>query len=338
MSTQVQTTTNNKAESIIEMVGKEQAGFKELFKTQKAFDKFKSNFRLITVKNPDLLDSLIFPNGEFKTIEGKRSLFMALYQAAHDGLYIDGKRSALVPFKITIKNNGVDAKIDTVQYFPMVYGIREKVFEYTEMLLEAQIVYSNDLFEWEQGDNPKLIHRPSLELDDNAKPLAVYAVARKNGKVVDRVVMRIGEINKIMKGSKAGFKQKWDKAANRYATDEKGEPIGEVIGIWRDHWEEMAKKTAIRRLAKQLPLVDEVETIIEQVDQFYQPERKNVTPQSDEQQPQNFSAALEQQQPNSLKTNIVDGVDQTTCEVIQDNADFKINPAAQAAAQENFDV
>ena len=314
MSTQLQTTTNNKAELIIDMLGKEQSGFRDLFKTQKAFDKFKSNFRLMTVKNPDLLNKLMTPDGVFKTVEGKRTLFMALYQAAHDGLCVDGKRAALVPFNVSV---GSGEKIDTIQYFPMVYGIREKVFEYTEMLLEAQIVYSNDLFEWEQGDNPKLIHKPSLELDDNARPLAVYAVARKDGKVVDRTVMRIGEINKIMKGSKAGFKQKWDKATNRYATDAKGDPIGEVVGIWKDHWEERAKKTAIRRLAKQLPLVDEVETIIEQVDQYYQNGRKDVTPQTDEQQPQNFTAALDQQQPNSLQTNIVDGVDQATGEVLQ---------------------
>ncbi|RTL11260.1 MAG: hypothetical protein EKK54_07995 [Neisseriaceae bacterium] len=36
--------------------------------------------------------------------------------------------------------------------------------------------------------------------------------------------------------------------------------------------------------------------------------------------------------------NIVNGVDQATGEVVDDNADFEINPAAQSAAQENFDV
>lgn len=316
MSTQLQTTTNNKAELIIDMLGKEQSGFRDLFKTQKAFDKFKSNFRLMTVKNPDLLNKLMTPDGSFKTVEGKRTLFMALYQAAHDGLCVDGKRAALVPFSLSVGSGDDKQKIDTIQYFPMVYGIREKVFEYTEMLLEAQIVYSNDLFEWEQGDNPKLIHKPSLELDDNARPLAVYAVARKDGKVVDRVVMRIGEINKIMKGSKAGFKQKW--VNNKPQYDEKGNPIGEVIGIWKDHWEEMAKKTAIRRLSKQLPLVDEVESIIETVDQYYdeQSPRKDVTPVNNDNQPQNFANALEQQPANNLDT-VVNGVDQATGEVIE---------------------
>lgn len=283
MTTQVQSTSTNQAEMIIAAISKEQAGFREVFKTQKAFDKFKSNFRLMTVKNPDILGDLILPNGEFKTKEGKQSLFMSLFQAAHDGLVIDGKRSALVLFNQNQEDaNGNKIKIKTVQYFPMVLGIREKVYEFTGMLLEAQIVYSNDIFDWEQGDNPKLIHKPSLELDENAKPLAVYAVARKDGQVVDRVVMRIAEINKIMKSSKSGFKQEWDKSKNKYKVDASGQPIGEVVGIWKDHWEEMAKKTAIRRLAKQLPLVEEVEAIIENVDQYYQkPLLKNVTPQND---------------------------------------------------------
>lgn len=304
MSTQVQAASSNQAEMIIATISKEQAGFREVFKTQKAFDKFKSNFRLMTVKNPDILGDLILPNGEFKTKEGKQSLFMSLFQAAHDGLVIDGKRSALVLFNQNQEDiNGKKVKIKTVQYFPMVLGIREKVYEFTGMLLEAQIVYSNDYFEWEQGDNPKLIHKPSLELDDTAKPLAVYAVARKDGQVVDRVVMRIAEINKITRSSKSGFKQEWDKAANRYKTDATGNPVGEVVGIWKDHWEEMAKKTAIRRLAKQLPLVEEVESIIESVDQYYQDTpRKNVTQLNDPSQdnksrPTSFISATEKTDP-----------------------------------------
>lgn len=36
--------------------------------------------------------------------------------------------------------------------------------------------------------------------------------------------------------------------------------------------------------------------------------------------------------------NIVDGVDQATGEVVGNEGDFEINPAAQAAAQDNFDV
>jgi recombination protein RecT len=289
---QVQTTTNNKAESIIALLQTEQVGFRELFKTQKAFDKFTSNFRLMTVKQPEI-SALI------DTQDGKKTLFTSLYQAAHDGLVIDGKRAALVLFN---QKSG-SQWIKTVQYFPMVLGIREKVFEYTGMLLEAQIVYSNDIFEWEQGDNPKLVHKPSLMIDEAAKPVVVYAVARKDGLVVDRVVMRIAEIEKIMRSSKSG----WDKDTQSSK------------GIWKDHWEEMAKKTAIRRLAKQLPLVDEVQSIIEQVDQDYQQERKNVTPLEDD-KPSSFAAALEDTPSDTVQT------------TISEEPEFEINPDAAAQA------
>lgn len=318
MTTQVQTTTNNNAERIIAALQQEQAGFRELFKTQKAFDKFKSNFRLMTVKNPEI--GLLV-----NTVEGKKSLFMALFQAAHDGLMVDGKRSALVVFNQTIKDNGNEFKIKTVQYMPMVLGIREKTYEYMGILLSAHVVYTGDDFEWEEGDNPKLVHKPSLDLDDSATPRIVYAVARKDGVVIDRVVMRIGEINKIMRSSKSGFKQKW--VNNRPVYDDKGVAVGDIIGMWKDHWAEMAKKTAVRRLAKQLPLVEKLSDIIERDDSDYVETNSRVSDTSVA--PYVGSVADESEQPDV----ITDGVNQTTGEI---EGDFKINPDAANAAENEF--
>jgi len=212
--------------------------FKTLFKTPKAFNKFVSSFRLVTATNPEIMQDAAHP-------EHKKALFSSLYKAAHDGLIIDGQRAALVLFNSKIKSGGVEKWVKIPQYMPMIKGIREKIFEFTGMLIEDQIVYANDTFEWEQGDNPKLIHKPTLNAE-LGQPIAVYAVARKDNLVVDRCVMRIAEVDKIMRSSKSGV----DKAT------------GKPAGIWRDWWEEMAKKTVVRRLAKQLPLVDEIDEII----------------------------------------------------------------------------
>lgn len=109
--------------------------------------------------------------------------------------------------------------------------------------------------------------------------------------------------------------------------------------IWHLHFDIMALKTAIKQTSKFIQVPYEVAQALT-MDDLADRRRDaiDVTSVNSSTQPQNFSAALEQQQPNSLKTNIVDGVDQATGEVVDDNANFEINPAAQAAAQGQFDV
>jgi recombination protein RecT len=303
-------TTNLTAEKIITMLQAEQAGFRELFNTNKAFDKFVSNFRLISVKNPEITECM-------KTDEGKKSLFTSLFQAANDGLLVDGKRSALVIFN-TKDKSGVKRKL--VQYMPMVFGIREIIYESAGVLIDAQIIYEGDEYVWEQGDYPKLIHKPSVELSDNPKPLLVYAVARKDGVVIDRVVMRLSEIDKIMKSSKSGFEKVWDSKTNSYAVDSKGNLIGNPIGIWKDHWAEMAKKTAVRRLSKQLPLSEKAEQLMDRIDSDFI-DIKQTIPTVETQ----LSAV------NDIATALTKKNNVAEIEII--NNDFEIDPAAIAQAE-----
>ncbi len=105
----------------------------------------------------------------------------------------------------------------------------------------AEVVCQNDVFEYEQGLEPKLRHVPAR--GDRGELTDAYAVAWFKNGTKQFVVMSLDEIEKIRRGSKQGGS-----------------------GPWKDHFNEMAKKTAIRRLSKQLPLSPEIRVTLDQLD------------------------------------------------------------------------
>ncbi|WP_114146687.1 recombination protein RecT, partial [Escherichia coli] len=93
--------------------------------------------------------------------------------------------------------------------------------------LSARVVREGDEFRFEFGLDEKLIHRPGE--NEDAPVTHVYAVARLKDGGTQFEVMTRKQIELVRSLSKAGNN-----------------------GPWVTHWEEMAKKTAIRRLFKYL--------------------------------------------------------------------------------------
>lgn len=100
--------------------------------------------------------------------------------------------------------------------------------------LEAHVVYQNDVFEVEYGDEPRLVHKPTL-VGEPGQVIAAYAVAQfvDGSKQVEILTRR--EIDKV-KASSASQN-----------------------GPWSNWYDEMAKKTAVRRICKLLPFSDDLE-------------------------------------------------------------------------------
>ena len=99
-------------------------------------------------------------------------------------------------------------------------------------ILNAEVVYGNDFFEFEQGLNPVLRHIPKD--GDRGEKVGVYCIAKNllaNEKVF--VYIQKDEVEKVKKSSRSGESD---------------------YSPWKNWPEEMWKKTAVKRISKLLPL------------------------------------------------------------------------------------
>lgn len=104
------------------------------------------------------------------------------------------------------------------------------------MSLQAHAVYEGDEFDFAYGLDERLSHIPTSDVQNRGELIAVYAVAKLVGGGHQIEVMWRTEVEQIQKQSKAGNN-----------------------GPWKTHFEEMAKKTVIRRLFKYLPVSVEIQ-------------------------------------------------------------------------------
>lgn len=105
--------------------------------------------------------------------------------------------------------------------------------------INAYCVHKADDFVYELGLHPDIQHRPSAEADRGPVTF-VYGVAQLKGGGVQFEVMSRAEIEAVRSQSKAGTR-----------------------GPWMTHWEEMARKTVVRRLFKYLPVSIEAMRAVE---------------------------------------------------------------------------
>ena len=111
----------------------------------------------------------------------------------------------------------------------------------------------------------RIVHKPFLGAD-RGKQIACYAIAKTKDGAIYREVMSVSDVEKVRSASRAG-----------------------KFGPWVDWWDEMAKKTVIRRLSKRLPSSADLDSVIKADDEaqgFTQIERRepiNITPAPEDQ-------------------------------------------------------
>lgn len=98
--------------------------------------------------------------------------------------------------------------------------------------IQAHCVYSNDEFEYELGLNSKLVHKPTLK--DRGDLILVYALFKLDNN---------GYAFEVM--SKIDIDQHAQKYSKGYASS---------YSPWKSNYEEMAKKTVIKKVLKYAPL------------------------------------------------------------------------------------
>ena len=180
-------------------------------------------------------------------VADRRSLWEATMKAAQDGLLPDGRDGAFVIFNAKEKGEGGrDQWIKKVQWMPMVGGILKKIRNSGELLsIGAHVVYSNDTFSYALGDDERIEHVPCLD-ENRGTPQLVYAIAKTKDGGIYREVMTIKDVEKVRNVSRSKDK-----------------------GPWKDWYDEMAKKTVIRRLAKRLPMSTDLDDLMRRDDDLY---------------------------------------------------------------------
>jgi recombination protein RecT len=171
----------------------------------------------------------------------RASLLIACQNAAVDGLLPDGREGALVEFWDD-RN-----KIMKIVWLPMAVGIRKKIRQSGDIDgVECHCVYTNDEFFYQLGDEPKLVHRPAL--DEPGPMVRVYSIARFKSGYITREIMSRAQVEKIRDRSNA-----WRGAVAKKKTH---------LTPWGTDFDEMARKTVLRRHAKQLPMSRDIERVM----------------------------------------------------------------------------
>lgn len=181
---------------------------------QRKLERFCRTALTVCSTDPTLLD-------ENKT--NRQSLGLALIQIATMGLEVGPLGEAYVV------RYGSDAK-------PLVgyKGLLKLARQSGEIEdISATVVYAGDDFSYTAGTSPNVHHVPNLQGPrGDADIVAVYAVAWLRGSPRPHVeVMTVQEVNAVRRASRSGGS-----------------------GPWKDWYGEMARKTVIRRIIKQLPV------------------------------------------------------------------------------------
>ncbi len=161
------------------------------------------------------------------------SFIAAIMQASQLGLEPGVLGSCyLIPF-----NNNKTGKVEC-NFIPGYRGFLDLARRSGQIVsLTAHTVYENDTFIYEYGLEEKLIHKPTM--DDKGVLIAVYSVAKLKDGGHQFEVMSKKEVDEIRKQSKSGN-----------------------FGPWVTHYDEMAKKTVLRKLFKWLPCSVEMQKAV----------------------------------------------------------------------------
>ena len=159
----------------------------------------------------------------------KMSFLAAMMSAAQLGLEPNTPlgQAYILPFKNNKKG------ITEVQFQIGYKGLIDLAYRSGEVeLVQAQCVYENDTFECEYGIEPKLKHIPADR--DRGELVKVYAMFRTKSGGYGFEVMSVDDIRK--------HASKYSKA------------YGSQYSPWKTSFEEMAKKTVLKRVLKYAPL------------------------------------------------------------------------------------
>jgi recombination protein RecT len=190
-------------------------------------DKFQGIVVAAVADNMDLLDC------------DRGSLLKACLNAAELGLSLNknmGEADILKVWDGRMKKN-------VAQFRPRYKGLMKLALQAGEVLkIESRLVYEKDMFEVEEGIEPRIIHRHGLS--DRGEKIGAYCVWKlKNGESQFEIMSK-EEILSIRNRSSSKTKE------------------GTIVGPWKTDEAEMWRKTVVRRASKYMPLSTEAQRAV----------------------------------------------------------------------------
>lgn len=228
----------------------------------------------------------------------RNTLYGAAMRAAQDGLLPDGREGAIVTFS------------GKAQWMPMVAGIMKKVRNSGEISTwSVQVVKANDSFDYQLGDEEKIIHKPALR--DRGETIGAYSIVTMKDGEKSREFMDVDQIKAIQMRSRS---------AN--------------AGPWKSDWDEMAKKTVVRRHSKRLPMSTDLDEFLRQDDDLYMPPAQEAAPS-----PKDITPAAEQPAEKSKRPGRLDKVVEMEVASADDNApEQDYMPPGEPAESEQYPI
>ena len=181
------------------------------------------------------------------------SVYRAVQAAAHDGLLPDGREGVITVYNKNVGDRQRPQWEKHAQWSPMIHGLIKRLGAH-RIYLDTQVVYENDEFSQEFGDNPAILHRPPKLGQDRGKPVGVYAIVKLSDGHVYREVMDIGTVETIRAQSK-----------------------NKSGAVWTTWWDEMARKSVARRIFKRVPIPESVRSVVSSDDLDIEPDEPAAT-------------------------------------------------------------
>ena len=160
-----------------------------------------------------------------------------------------GEEVYLVPFSVKVKVQVPDGRGGTrekEQWEDRAQAIRDYKGDIALVVrcgaaryVDAQNVYSNETFEYEQGTNPFIRHRPIMDPNTRGELIGSYAVAKISAHDVKIVVLSRQEIDQVRMQFSKQWKDHW--------VDGQKVPYKLEEILW------YGPKTCVHRVTKQLP-------------------------------------------------------------------------------------
>jgi recombination protein RecT len=184
-----------------------------------------------------------------------KSFMGALMQVSQLGLEPGGAlgHAYLIPFKVNRKRGNDWVKVQEVQVIIGYRGMIDLARRSGQIVsLSARVVREKDRFLYAYGLDETLTHVPYEGDDDPGEITHVYAVAKLQGGGVQFEVMTRKQVESVR-----------DKSQGYTGALSNAEKFKKPVDSpWVNNFDEMARKTAVRRLFKYLPVSIEIQTAV----------------------------------------------------------------------------